>query len=158
MNAELEWALQIVSKWALEHSVPAADRLNVRIRSEHSAAAAHALMNARWGYLTAITGLDELSENGQLEVLYHYCRGASVLTLRAFLPRENPVVPSVCSVVPIATVYERELAEMFGITVVGTPDSSRLFLPDDWPDQLYPLRKDADLESAMPAPAREGGE
>ena len=36
--------------------------------------------------------------------------------------------------------------EMFGVVVDGTPNPSRLFLPDDWPDGVYPLRKDAVLE------------
>jgi Ni,Fe-hydrogenase III component G len=43
--------------------------------------------------------------------------------------------------VPTATLYERELQEMFGFVVAGTPDSGRLLLPDDWPDCVYPLRK-----------------
>ncbi|MGQ9887039.1 MAG: NADH-quinone oxidoreductase subunit C [Aggregatilineales bacterium] len=151
MNSDLEWALEIVAEWALEHNVPAAHRLDVWIKPEHTAATARALVDARWGYLTAITGLDRLAEDGQLEALYHYCRGASILTLRASVPRDHAVVPSVCDAIPMATVYERELAEMFGVTIVGTPDSSRLFLPDDWPDGVYPLRKDAVLESAAPA-------
>jgi Ni,Fe-hydrogenase III component G len=35
---------------------------------------------------------------------------------------------------------------MLGLTVTGTPDPSRLFLPDDWPDGVYPLRKDFVVE------------
>jgi Ni,Fe-hydrogenase III component G len=31
---------------------------------------------------------------------------------------------------------------MFGNTVAGTPNTARLFLPDEWPDGVYPLRKD----------------
>ncbi len=150
MNAELEQAFAIVSVWALDHDAPADGRLNVKLAPEHAAEAAQALISARWGYLTAITGLDDGSASGQLEVLYHYCRGADILTRRTLIPREGGVVPSVCGAVPIATVYERELAEMFGVTVAGTPDPSRLFLPDDWPAGVYPLRKDADLESAAP--------
>jgi Ni,Fe-hydrogenase III component G len=68
-----------------------------------------------------------------------------VLTLRVPTAREAASVPSVCGLIPSASVFERELVEMFGITVVGTPDNSRLFLADDWPDGIYPLRKDAVL-------------
>jgi Ni,Fe-hydrogenase III component G len=32
--------------------------------------------------------------------------------------------------------------EMFGIVVSGTPDPSRLYLPEDWEEGVYPLRKD----------------
>jgi Ni,Fe-hydrogenase III component G len=43
-------------------------------------------------------------------------------------------------------VFERELAEMFGILVFGIPNSYALYLPDDWEQGVYPLRKDARLE------------
>jgi NADH-quinone oxidoreductase subunit D len=43
---------------------------------------------------------------------------------------------------------------MFGVDVVGTPNPDRLFLPDDWPDGVYPLRKDChpaqELATARP--------
>jgi Ni,Fe-hydrogenase III component G len=31
--------------------------------------------------------------------------------------------------------------ELFGVEIVGTPDTDRLVLPDDWPHGVYPLRK-----------------
>jgi len=51
-------------------------------------------------------------------------------------------IPSVCSICPGATFFERELGEMFGIHVIGTPNPDRLFLPDQWPTNAPPLRKD----------------
>ena len=36
--------------------------------------------------------------------------------------------------------------EMFGVTVVDTPNPDRLFLPDEWPAGVYPLRKDFSIE------------
>ena len=58
----------------------------------------------------------------------------------------TPGVPSVCAIIPSASFFERELIEMFGITVDGTPNRDRLFLPDDWPQGVYPLRKDFKME------------
>jgi membrane-bound hydrogenase subunit beta len=43
---------------------------------------------------------------------------------------------------PGATFTEREKQEMLGIEVVGIPDPRRLFLPDDFPEGVYPWRKD----------------
>ena len=51
--------------------------------------------------------------------------------------------PSVTPKVPAAVWGEREIRDMFGLRPVGLPDERRLVLPDDWPDDLYPLRKDA---------------
>jgi Ni,Fe-hydrogenase III component G len=31
---------------------------------------------------------------------------------------------------------------MLGITFVGTPNTDKLFLPDNWPMGVFPLRKD----------------
>jgi NADH:ubiquinone oxidoreductase subunit C len=118
-------------------------------------AAVQALADARWGYLSAITGLDlpwprtpakadapqAPPIEDQLEVLYHFVSAAAVVTLRVRLGYSDPRVPTICGPVPTATLYERELQEMFGITVEGTPVTDKLLLPDDWPDGVYPLRK-----------------
>lgn len=127
-----------------------------------------ALKEAHWGYLSAITGLhlpgveNKTSEEKQWSrlsneyivqtslpalgdsflVLYHFCEGAAVLNLRVHPPSlEDASVPSICGMIPSATLYERELMEMFGIPVEGTPNTARFLLPEDWPDETYPLRK-----------------
>jgi Ni,Fe-hydrogenase III component G len=57
------------------------------------------------------------------------------------VPYHDPRLPSICPLIPSATLYERELIEMFGFVIEDTPDPARLLLPDDWPDGVYPLRK-----------------
>jgi Ni,Fe-hydrogenase III component G len=103
------------------------------------------LKNMSVFYLVAITGLDEKLQNNQLEVLYHFCARADVVTLRVKTNRTLPELDSICSLYPYASPLERETGEMFGITFTNTPDTSRLFLPDDWDEGIYPLRKDANL-------------
>ena len=125
---------------------PEANRLDARVDPASLLPAVRLLNDHRWGYLVAITGLDHGVEAGEMEALYHFCSGAEVLTLRVAIPRERASVPSICPILPYASVFERELAEMFGIEVEETPDLSRLFLPDDWPQGVYPLRKDAELD------------
>ncbi|MEI8631684.1 nickel-dependent hydrogenase large subunit [Vibrio sp. PP-XX7] len=44
---------------------------------------------------------------------------------------------------------------MFGLIPVGLPDERRLVLPDDWPDDLHPLRKDAMDYRLRPEPTSE---
>ena len=111
------------------------------------------LTTARWGYLAAISGLDHGLESGRLEVLYFFCHQAAVITLRVPLARETPRVPSICGIIPAATLFERELIEMFGVVCENTPNPEHLFLPDDWPDATYPLRKD--FINPAPPPAQE---
>lgn len=131
----------LVAAWAGSPVTPELNRLDLNVTPGELLAAVRALVESHWGYLSAITGLDLGAEVAQLEVLYHFCSGPAVLTLRVRLPYDEPRLPSVCGLLPAASLYERELAEMFGVTVVGTPNLSRLFLPDDWPDGVYPLRK-----------------
>jgi NADH:ubiquinone oxidoreductase subunit C len=129
----------------MKHSdLPEPGRIDIQIEANDLLAAVKALFDARWGYLIAITGLDLGEAAGKLEVLYHFGQGAAVLTLRVAIPRANEEarVPSVCRLIPSASFFERELSEMFGIVVEGTPDPNRLFLPDDWPGGAFPLRKD----------------
>ena len=90
-------------------------------------------------YLATITGLDK---GESFELLYHFASPVVSLTVRASVPRTEPRLASICAVIPGAIFYEREIQEMFGITMEGIPDARRLNMPDDWPDGEYPLRKD----------------
>src|SRR5512136_2547985 len=90
-------------------------------------------------YLATISGVDK---GEAFEFLYHFASPVASLTVRIDVPRAEPRFATSCPVIPGAILYERELQEMFGVTVEGIPDGRRLNLPDDWPDGQYPLRKD----------------
>ncbi len=146
----LQQAADLLQPWTKSTATPEAVRLDVVIDPADLIPAITALHEARWGYLSAITGLDDGPDAGGLQALYHFVGGAAVVTLRLSLPYANPTVASVCGVLPSASFFERELAEMFGVTVQDTPNPDRLFLPDDWPDGTYPLRKDFMLDAPAP--------
>ncbi|MBZ0281606.1 MAG: NADH-quinone oxidoreductase subunit C [Anaerolineae bacterium] len=147
MNTDLalKAAGDLLAKWVIETKTPEPARLDVILDASSLLAAVRALDTAHWGYLAGITGLDLGAAVGQIQVLYHFCAGAAVLTLRVGTPRDHAVVPSICDALPAASFYERELREMMGVEVVGLLNMDHLFLPDDWPDGVYPLRKDAEL-------------
>jgi len=63
----------------------------------------------------------------------------SVLTQ---LAGEAPRIESISSVVPAANWAEREMRDLVGIQCVGHPYPKRLVLPDGWPEDVHPLRKD----------------
>jgi Ni,Fe-hydrogenase III component G len=68
--------------------------------------------------------------------------GEKVVVLQVRIDHEKPEVPTLADIVPGAIVYERELKDLFGINPVGHPDIRRQALPEDWPEGVYPLRKD----------------
>lgn len=92
-----------------------------------------------FAYLSTVTGFDE-GEN--LGALYHLNNSVMVVTIKVFTPRANPVLPSVLALYPGAVSYEKELEDMLGIKVQGLPPGRRYPLPDDFPTDQYPLRKD----------------
>jgi len=105
--------------------------------------------------LSAITGLDcaeytlpegstekvAIPDKGQVEVIYHFCSGPVVTSLRVKVPYENTAIDSICDLIPSASLYERETIELLGIDFVGTISTEKLLLPDNWPAGVYPLRK-----------------
>ncbi len=127
---------------------PEPNRLDVVVPASDLVAAATALRGADWGYLSTLTGVDLGKDANEIEVLYHVCERDAVTTLRVRVPRAGGTVPSLHTVHPNAMLFERELIEMFGVTVTGLADTSHLFLPDGWPEGTYPLLKDTDVRAA----------
>ena len=106
-------------------------------------------MKTEMGYnhLATITGFDG-GEN--LGGNYHLTDTHGIITARVTTPRANPHLPTVTGVFPGAEPYERELADLFGIKIDGLKPGRRYPLPDDFPTDQYPLRKDWKTADAYP--------
>jgi NADH:ubiquinone oxidoreductase subunit C len=156
LDDELKLAESLLADVALSTSRPEENRVDVVIDAANIKAATKIILrDGHWGYLSAITAMDvpeyaidevskerkPIPDHGHLEVLYHFCRGAAVATLRVSLPYSDPSIDTICDILSSATLYEREAAELLGITFRGTPNTDRLVLPENWPDGVYPLRK-----------------
>ncbi|MHC4244171.1 MAG: NADH-quinone oxidoreductase subunit C [Planctomycetota bacterium] len=88
------------------------------------------------------TGID--SEDC-FEILYHFSNDETgcVVTVKAFIrDRENPSIESITPLIPAAEWIEREIYDILGIEIKNHPNMRRLILADDWPEGVYPLRKD----------------
>ncbi len=94
-------------------------------------------------YLVTIVGMDWTENLGCIYYLMstttNNILGVKVLARGT---RQEPHITSVADVWKVATLYEREVYDFFGIIFVGNPDMRRLFLSIDWVG--YPLRKDYD--------------
>jgi membrane-bound hydrogenase subunit beta len=85
---------------------------------------------------------------GEVELVYHFTiyYGEHLqelsLGLRVKLPKSDLTISTITDLIPGATFTERETQEMMGVEVVGIPDSRRLFLPPDFPEDVFPWRRD----------------
>lgn len=91
-------------------------------------------------HVSTISGIDT---GTQISVIYHIdCGDGTLLNLKLNLNKQAPTLQTITDIFPGAVLYERELMDMFGIKVENHPDPRRIFLPDDWPPENYPLRKE----------------
>ncbi|MEM3421712.1 MAG: NADH-quinone oxidoreductase subunit C [Candidatus Hadarchaeum sp.] len=96
-------------------------------------------------HISTITALD----NGKsIELIYHFDCKPALLNLKIFLPMDDLKIPTITDLFPGAVLYERDIMEMIGVIVEGHPDPRRLFLPEDWPQGKYPLRKQKEEKKA----------
>ncbi|TXT53815.1 MAG: hypothetical protein BAJATHORv1_110007 [Candidatus Thorarchaeota archaeon] len=79
-----------------------------------------------------------------LQACYHFFFNDKkiAITFRLNVPREKPEYPSITDLVPAAEFVENEIRELYGLVPVGHPKPRRCELPENWPDNEFPLRKD----------------
>ena len=105
----------------------------------------HLMKLQKFPHLAVASGND-IGKN--IELIYHFSlyygiRNNEVsLNIAVDIPKSNPTIETISDLIPGALITEREKQEMLGVTIKGIPDSRRLFLPDDFPKDVYPWRKD----------------
>ncbi|MBD5313464.1 MAG: NADH-quinone oxidoreductase subunit D [Bacteroides sp.] len=93
-------------------------------------------------FLVTIVGMD-WKENGMGCIYYlTSTRHNTHISVKVMATgdREMPLIHSIHDLWAIATIFEREVYDYFGIIFINNPDMRRLFLNIDW--KGYPLRKD----------------
>ncbi len=93
-------------------------------------------------FLVTIVGMDWPDKFGCVYYLTSTSHNTHVSVKVVAPDREKPMLHSVSDLWKIATIFEREVYDFFGIIFIGNPDMRRLFLSIDW--NGYPLRKDYD--------------
>ena len=93
-------------------------------------------------FLVTIVGMDWPEKLGCIYYLTSTANNVRISVKVTADNREKPMLHSVADLWKIATIFEREVYDFFGIIFIGNPDMRRLFLSIDWDG--YPLRKDYD--------------
>jgi Ni,Fe-hydrogenase III large subunit/Ni,Fe-hydrogenase III component G len=88
---------------------------------------------------------DRRAETGAFFVHYLFAQRAQnwFLHASARVDASRPEVPSLAAFHYPASRFEREIRDLFGITVTGHPDPRPLVKHAFWPDDYFPLRRDA---------------
>ena len=122
-------------------STPRVRRISLSIPQENFFEVFNFLIKElKFTHLCAITGLDD----GQfLSFIYHLTtENGIVINLKISAPKEKPIIKTVTPYFPCAEVYERELMDLLGAVIDTLPPGGRYPLPDTWPSDEFPLRKD----------------
>ena len=141
-----------VSQWLTEngfaHEYLEADVTGVeiiKVEADFLLPIATALYAYGFNSLQCQAGID-LGPGQELVSMYHLIKISDnadqpeEVRIKVFLPRDNPVVPSVYWIWKAADWQERESYDMYGIIYEGHPNLKRILMPEDWVG--WPLRKD----------------
>lgn len=93
-------------------------------------------------FLVTIVGMDWKEKMGCIYYLSSTKYNTHISVKVTTDNTENPTLHSVADLWQIATIFEREVYDFFGIVFLNNPDMRRLFLSIDW--NGHPLRKDFD--------------
>lgn len=140
--AELIATLPGVSAMRLEHGELVADAARDDLVALCMALRDHKAL--RFEQLMDIAGLDWPARPERFEVVYNLLSVTLNQRVRIVIRTdETTPVPSVHAVWPVATWWEREAWDMFGIVFSGQPDLRRILT--DYGFEGHPLRKDFPL-------------
>jgi NADH:ubiquinone oxidoreductase subunit C len=144
-NEIVEKLRQSLKDAILEVSAPRKRRIFLRVKTDSLIDTIKYLVNnLEFKHISTITGSDLGQE---MELIYHLAHKGSIeVSARVNVSKSNPSVPTITNIIPGAVLYEREVHDVLGVTFEGHPDLSPLILPEEWPQSVYPLRKDEKFE------------
>lgn len=124
---------------------PHADETYAAVQREDFRAACIALHEAFRSPVMALFAVDERTSSGTygLFCAFESAEHRKWFFVKTSVPAEEPEYATLARDIFSASLFEREMREMFGISGIVSPDPRRLNLHDEvWPEGQYPLRKD----------------
>lgn len=95
--------------------------------------------------LKTITATDEKNEGGGFRIYYIFgVPNENVFLAPYIILKDSEDFVSITRDIHEASGYERRIKSFFGLNPVGHPHPRQILLHDNWPDNIFPLRKDFD--------------
>lgn len=95
---------------------------------------------------------DEREMSGHFVIYYVFADRdlGQLLILKGKVSDAESAFPSIAYRTPAAYLYEREIHDLFGLFPVGSPNPKRMIWHGNWPEGVFPLRKEFDGHSKVP--------
>ncbi len=91
--------------------------------------------------LKTIVAFDEREQSGFFKIMYLFSDQEGHV-FRAPYMHTQEKFPSLTPLIHQASIHERKIASFFGLKPIGHPNLRPLILHEQWPESLYPLRKE----------------
>ena len=120
------------------------NRIYITVPAEKITEVVDIIFNQHKARFAIATGVDR---RDSIEILYHFCFDAQnlILTDKTFANKPFPVINSITPLVAGANWIEREIHDLLGVEFKNHPRLQPLILADDWPEGVYPLRKEYEM-------------
>ena len=99
----------------------------------------------KYPHLAVASGYEE---GKNIKLVYHFSiyfseRAKEIsINVTVVIPKSKPEVETITDIIPGALITEQEKQEMLGVKVKGIPKNERVFISHDFPEGIYPWRKD----------------
>jgi len=123
---------------------PHADTLHFTIDKTSMRSVVESLVNGFQARFMISIGTDSRPLTGDFGILHLFSldRDHLYILIESHASDKDLSVPSITEIIPGANWAEREFRDAVGVHPEGHPDPRRLLLADDWPEGVFPLRRD----------------
>ncbi len=124
----------------------------IELRKEHLPAVLEYAHNTLGGNLLTMVATDrvDVEDDYFIDYVLGWYEYGQILVFRAKARRGDESFNSITPVVPAADWYEREAKESLGLNPIGHPNPRKLLMADDWPDDVFPMRKGFKVDTQVP--------
>ncbi len=125
--------------------------IEFQVPRDRAAGAAVALMESHALKLLLMTACDRRADRSCFQVFYLFEHPQEnwFAQMVVEMPHDDPHFASLATICYPASLYEREIHDLFGLVPDGHPDLRPMVKHGFWPDDYYPLRKDAVLPTGF---------